>query len=163
WSRDHQTLSQASSVVAFRIRDTGIGIPADKLRIIFEPFQQAEMGTSRKFGGTGLGLSISREIARLLGGEITVSSRPGEGSNFTLYLPDRYEITSVRTQTVLAAPPPAIVPEPMSSEERLNGAAARCELRGDHDHIQPGDRIVLIVEDDATFADILLATAHDKG
>jgi CheY-like chemotaxis protein len=162
WSRDHQSLSHAGSVVAFRIRDTGIGIPADKLRIIFEPFQQAEMGTSRKFGGTGLGLSISREIARLLGGEIAVSSRPGEGSTFTLFLPECYEIASVRTQTVLAAPPPLAVPEP-APERVLNGEASRWELRGDHAQIEPGDRIVLIVEDDATFADILLATAHDKG
>jgi signal transduction histidine kinase/DNA-binding response OmpR family regulator/HAMP domain-containing protein len=161
WSRDHQTLSHASNVVAFRIRDTGIGIPADKLRIIFEPFQQAEMGTSRKFGGTGLGLSISREIARLLGGEITVSSRPGQGSTFTLFLPHQYEISSV-TQTVLAAPPAVITSEPLQ-ERSFNGEAARGEVRGDHDHLEKGDRIVLIVEDDPTFADILLATAHDKG
>jgi HAMP domain-containing protein/CheY-like chemotaxis protein/signal transduction histidine kinase len=155
WTAGHAGLDRAISVVAFKVEDTGIGIPADKHQVIFEAFQQADGTTSRKYGGTGLGLSISREIAKLLGGEIRLTSTVGMGSAFTLYLP------SVYVSTLSAAERGVEVPVEMRLA--VDRALAADELpvddnplNDDRQRIQPGDRVLLIIENDQAFARILM-------
>ncbi|HEX6974618.1 MAG TPA: response regulator, partial [Vicinamibacterales bacterium] len=163
WSGDQATLNHAPSVVAFRVTDTGIGIPADKHRIIFEPFQQADGTTTRKYGGTGLGLSISREIARLLGGEIKLVSEVGSGSTFVLYLPQSYEPS--RIETGAPAAERALVAR-VAAERAMaidDSLIAESEVVDDRDTIQEGDRVVLIIENDLSFVSILTDMAREKG
>jgi CheY-like chemotaxis protein len=143
--------------IAIAVTDSGIGIPAEKFQRVFHAFEQVDASTSRQYGGTGLGLAISRRIAVLLGGDIVLHSVPGEGSTFTIFLPEVAPDTGSQGEVVTFEQAAAEATLPLSP-------ALIAETIDDDRHaLNPGDTAILVVEDDPAFARILADMIHRKG
>ena len=149
--------------IALSVTDTGIGISEDKQKAVFDPFQQADGTISRKYGGTGLGLSICRELVRLLGGTLTLRSAEGQGSTFTVLIPETYSPARVRPRAEAARTPVAVL-EPEAPQPRpapTNNREADRKVEDDRERLTGQRRVLLVIEDDQSFARILNDLSHE--
>lgn len=150
------TLSKNGNDIEFQVKDTGLGIKPEEQEKVFAAFQQADGTSSRKFGGTGLGLSISRELAKILNGHISLQSKYGEGSTFTLHIPEKFSLNEESSPRVEIADSVSQKPEEIIKEIEFS-------FKDDRDQIGKGSRSILIIEDDESFAKILTNLARESG
>jgi CheY-like chemotaxis protein/signal transduction histidine kinase/CHASE3 domain sensor protein len=152
-----------AGLLRFAVIDTGVGVRQEQQGTIFDAFQQGDGTPSRRFGGTGLGLSISRDLARLLGGEVELSSVEGQGSTFTLLLPTQWAVAAPQEAPPPVAPAASLAapPESMAVEGGTGASAAPHPFDDDRAAAPPPERKVLIIEDDPDFARILYDLAHE--
>ncbi|MCI5224490.1 MAG: response regulator, partial [Candidatus Electrothrix sp. AR4] len=144
------------NTIAIAVQDSGVGIPPDKQKIIFEAFQQADGGTARKYGGTGLGLSIARDLADLLGGKIRLDSKKGEGSTFSLYLPATLPNQDYHKEQKIGTG----IKNPPKQDDNITKTT---QIEDDRHDLHKNDRTVLVIEDDPRFSALLRQQCHEKG
>jgi len=163
-----------SQSVVITVEDTGIGIPKDKQKFIFEAFKQADGTTSRKYGGTGLGLSISRNFASLLGGEMILESEEGKGSSFSIVLPVKFNdtdedinndksISDQKVSNVINENSFGTTKDNKDQSKTTVSKNVEISVKDDKEILEEGDKLILIIEDDYNFASVLLSLAHDHG
>ena len=155
WNGNGKAL-EVNKTIEISVIDSGIGIPEDKLDVIFEAFQQADGSTSRRYGGTGLGLSISRQLARFLGGDLVLHSKYGQGSTFTFYLSENLESQKSEIEEIPVA-------EAVSDETVIQSTTPKeIMVDDDRDNLAPDDKFLLLIEDDKTFLNILKDLVHEN-